>query len=104
MGLANTKAEDLPSGPQWVGFWAVRGMKLGEEVEKRSRKREKGRRTPGYPCEVSWGIWKVLTGEWPAMLALSTALCGCFCFPTSKNRLFQKPCQALLGIKAGLQK
>lgn len=89
MGLANTKAEDLPSGPQWVGFWAVRGMQLGEEVENRSRKREKGRRTPGYPCEVGWGIWKVLTGEWPAMLARLLLSAGISAFPQVRIGCFR---------------
>lgn len=55
MGLANTRAEDLPSGPEWVGFGAVMGMNLGEEAGIGSRKRKKGRSRPRYSCEVHLG-------------------------------------------------
>lgn len=55
MGLANTRAEDLPSGPERVGFWAVMGMKLGEEAGIRSRKRKRGRSHPQYSREVHLG-------------------------------------------------
>lgn len=46
--LENPRGKDL-LGHIWVGSWAVREMKLGECVGRRSRKRDQGRRTTGYP-------------------------------------------------------
>ena len=84
MGLANTRAEDLPSGPEWVGFWAVMGMKLGEEVER-------GRKAGvilGTHVRFIWVVRRCLQGSgqrcWPCLLlsadisAFPQVRIGCF--------------------------